>query len=477
MHEVYNKCINREVYLQMKIKKNCTNIIKFLMTLMIVLSLSYIFWITWYGYYRNMVVRPFYQKGALLFTVVYIIIYMLFSRIYGGHKIGYFKVTEIIYSQSLSIVFTNIITYMQLSLIAKDLVNPLMLIIMTLVDILAVIIWSFISNKLYFSINPPIKMLMIYRNESVSSLLLKMNGHKESYQICSAISIEEGLKVILKEIDKYEGIVLCDISSDMRNDIVKYCFKKSVRIYMTPKISDIIIQSSEKLHIFDTPLLLCKNQGLTYEQRVLKRAIDIVVSSVAIILLLPSMFVVAVLIKIYDGGPIIFKQKRLTINNQVFEIYKFRSMVVNAEKNGEARLACKNDDRITPIGKIIRKIRFDELPQLFNILKGDMSIVGPRPERPEIAEKYIEIMPEFEFRTKVKAGLTGYAQIMGKYNTIPYDKLKLDLIYIGNYTIYMDIKLMIMTVKILFMPASTEGVNDGELLPELIAFGKENSNS
>lgn len=242
---------------------------------------------------------------------------------------------------------------------------------------------------------------------------------------------------------------------------------------MTPKISDIIIQSSNKLHIFDTPLILCKNQGLTYEQKLFKRIFDISISLFALILLSPIMIFVAALIKFYDGGPIIFKQKRLTVDNRVFDVYKFRSMIVDAELDGKARLASQNDSRITPVGKVIRKLRLDELPQLFNILIGDMSIVGPRPERPEIAEQYIKIMPEFEYRTKVKAGLTGYAQVNGKYNTAPYDKLKLDLMYIGNYSILMDIKLILMTVKILFMPESTEGIIDGESLPEMIAYDKD----
>jgi exopolysaccharide biosynthesis polyprenyl glycosylphosphotransferase len=457
----------------MKRKRNSTGTIMFMMSSVIVIVLAYIFWITWNDFYRKMVVDPFYEKGSLLLTLVYIIIYFLFSQIYGGHKIGYLKAADIVYSQSLSIILTNFITYMQLSLLAKKLVNPFALIIMLIIEIMVVVIWTLICNKIYYSIYPPINMLMIYSNENVISLMTKMKGHKDKYWISSTINISEGLKVVQTEIDKYEAVVICDLDSSDRNKIVKYCFKKSIMIYLTPKISDIIIQSADKLHILDTPLLLCKNQGLTFEQKLFKRATDIIISSIAIFLTLPFMIIVAAAIKIYDKGPIIFKQKRLTLNNRVFEIYKFRSMIVNAEKSGEARLASQNDDRITPVGKIIRKIRFDELPQLFNILKGDMSIVGPRPERPEIAELYIEVMPEFEFRTKVKAGLTGFAQVMGKYNTTPYDKLKLDLMYIGNYSMFLDLKMIIMTFKILFMSESTEGIGNGELLPELLALDKD----
>lgn len=459
----------------MKKNRNYNGILTFAMSLSIVLIFSYAFWVTWNQIYRNMVIEPFYEKGALLLTVVYIIIYLLFSQIYSAHKIGYLKVTDIIYSQILSLIFTNFITYMQLSLIAKKLVNPLALIIMTGVEFLLVLGWALICNSLYYNIYPPMKMLMVYKNNNVVTLMSKIKEHNDKYNIDSAINMNESIDAVYGEIDKYESVILCDLDSSERNKIVKYCFKKSIRIYITPKISDIIIQSSDKVHIIDTPLLLCKNTGLTFEQKILKRMIDIAISIFAILVSSPFMLAVAIAIKIYDGGPVIYKQKRLTINNKVFEIYKFRSMVTNAEKSGQARLASQNDERITPVGKIIRKTRLDELPQLFNILKGNMSLVGPRPERPEIVKQYIEFMPEFEYRTKVKAGLTGFAQIMGKYNTTPYDKLKLDLMYIGNYSIFLDFKMILMTFKILLKSESTEGVNEGELLPELLACDEDKS--
>ena len=213
-------------------------------------------------------------------------------------------------------------------------------------------------------------------------------------------------------------------------------------------------------------MLLLRNRGLSIENRFAKRTIDLILSLLAIIVTSPIMIIVALLIKMYDGGPALFKQKRLTIDGKIFDVYKFRSMIVDAEKDGVARLASKNDNRITPIGKFIRKVRLDELPQLLNILKGDMSIVGPRPERPEIAEEYGKVMPEFSYRLKVKAGLTGYAQILGKYNTTPKDKLLLDLMYIEKYSLFLDFKLMLMTIKILFMSESTEGVDEGNILPE-----------
>ena len=169
-------------------------------------------------------------------------------------------------------------------------------------------------------------------------------------------------------------------------------------------------------------------------------------------MLSPIMLVTAVAIKICDGGSVFYKQKRLTVGGKEFYVYKFRSMIADAEKDGVARLAEANDDRVTPVGKVIRRFRIDEFPQLINILKGEMSLVGPRPERPELTDEYDKEMPEFKFRLKVKAGLTGYAQVMGKYDTTPYDKLKMDLMYIEKYSVLLDMKIILMTVKTMFFP-------------------------
>ena len=290
-----------------------------------------------------------------------------------------------------------------------------------------------------------------------------MNCRSDRYQIKNIVHIDAGLEQIKQMIPSYDAVVICDVPSSIRNLILKYCYGKGIRVYMTPKISDILVRSAEDMTLFDTPLIMARNGQISIEQAFLKRILDIIIAGttvgrVRVMTNDRGKQVKEAAIKLQDGGPVIYRQRRLTLNGHVFYVYKFRSMTMDAEKDGIARLACIDDNRITPIGAIIRKIRFDELPQLFNILKGDMSIVGPRPERPEIAEQYEKEMPEFHYRLRVKAGLTGYAQIFGKYNTTPYDKLKLDLHYIQNYSFMLDIKLIIQTVKILFMKDSTEGV-------------------
>ena len=201
------------------------------------------------------------------------------------------------------------------------------------------------------------------------------------------MNIKEGYDAVIREVGKYDAVVLWDIHTMDRNVLLKYCFEKDIRCYSIPKLSDILLRNSDDIHLFDTTLLLSRNRRLTAEQLFVKRAMDIVFSLIGLVLASPVMLIIAALIKAYDGGPVFYKQPRLTRDKKVFYILKFRSMKVESEVSG-ARLACKEDDRITPVGRVIRNIHFDELPQIFNILKGDMSLVGPRPERPEIAEQY-----------------------------------------------------------------------------------------
>ncbi len=265
-------------------------------------------------------------------------------------------------------------------------------------------------------------------------------------------------------IDRYEGVILCEMPGQLRNDILKYCFAKKVRVYVAPKISDIIIRGAEEIRLFDTPLLLCRNKGLSPEQRIIKRLFDLMFAVIIGAVSLPFALIIAVCIKIEDRGPVLYKQKRLTMDDKEFYVLKFRSMVQNAEKHGP-QLATEDDSRITNVGRFLRKCRLDEIPQLLNILKGDMSVVGPRPERPELAYEYEQEMPEFDFRLRVKAGLTGYAQVTGLYDTTPYDKLKMDMMYIEQYSLLLDLRIIMMTIKTVIFPGeSNEEARQHELL-------------
>lgn len=446
----------------MKSYEQYKRIIRLLAAMAILALEMSIYWIAWIAYFSEKAGTPFFKKGDWLMLAVYGILLLFFSCMYGGLRIGYLEKGNVLYSQILSITLVNMITYLQIALLAKKFLSVVPFFFMFICDVVVICIWTILANRIFQNLFPPRRLLLIYGNRPSLTLMTKMEGRKDRYEICEVMHIDEGQSVILPKIDAYDGVIICDVPSSQRNAVLKYCYGKSVRVYMTPKISEILTRSAEEIHLFDTPLLLVRSGHLTIEQQFMKRGIDIILSMLTLVVTSPFIVLTALAIKCCDGGPVLYKQQRLTMGGKRFYIYKFRSMYIDAEKDGVARLSSVGDDRITPVGRIIRKVRLDELPQLFNIIRGEMSIVGPRPERPEIAEQYKKEMPEFDYRLKVKAGLTGYAQIYGKYNTTPYDKLKLDLSYIQNYSIMLDIKLMIMTVKILFLKESTEGIVSGQ---------------
>lgn len=437
--------------------------IMFLISLLLLIAIAALFGVVWYRAYADVIVQPFFRKGNWLVIGVYALLLYIFTRLYGGYRIGYLKRAEVIYSAILSTLLVNAITYLQISLIGRHFMDLRPLAMMSVCDIGVIVLWAVIADKAYRKIFPPHRMLLVYGSRSAEKLIYKMNTRVDKYDICQAINISEGLEQVFSCIDQFEAVVICDVKAKTRNQILKYCYARSIRTYLTPKVSDTIIRGADVIHLFDTPLLLCHCQGLTFEQRFAKRVLDMSVSLIVLLLLWPFMLLIAAAIRIYDGGPVFYKQTRLTLEGKLFQLYKFRSMCVNAERESGPRLAQRDDNRITPVGNFLRRFRLDELPQLINILKGDMSLVGPRPERPEFAEMLEQDMPEFSFRLKVKAGLTGYAQVMGKYNTSAYDKLKLDLMYIEQYSLLLDLKLLLMTVKILFLPGSTEGVEADHL--------------
>lgn len=421
----------------------------------------------WYKVYNDIMQsgmwRSFHRKGFWLLAAVYFILLLFFTATYGGLKVGYLKPMDVFLSQVISLLCTNIVSYFQISLLSLGLVTPYPLMLMMLGQIVVSALWTYISHKLYQRFFPPKNLLFISGERPTLDILKKFETRRDKYKIMKCAAESEGLEALEREIVTcYDGVVLWDINTALRNKLLKFCYSKGIRVYMMPKIPDIMIKGSDQLHLFDTPILLTREYAMTIEQRVVKRLIDIVCSVLLMILASPFMLVTAIAIKLYDGGPVLYKQIRCTRDMREFRILKFRSMRTDAEKDGIARLASKNDSRITPVGRLIRKVRIDELPQLFNILKGEMSFIGPRPERPEIIRQYQEEMPEFTFRTKVKAGLAGYAQVYGKYNTTPYDKLKLDLFYIENYSVWLDLKLMLLTLKILFQAESTEGVEGNQ---------------
>ncbi|MBQ1993968.1 MAG: sugar transferase [Lachnospiraceae bacterium] len=450
--------------------------ILFFVSLINIIMMSAVFAYAWYSYYMDTMYNyTFYRKGNYVVIALYGIILFFFSHMYGGLKIGQLRRVEVMLSQYLSLFLANGVMYIVISLLAFGFVNPMLLIAMFLIQMIVSTVWNYIAIYFYNRIFQPWKILLIYGEYPAADLVYKVEARRDKYAIYDAINISEGMDAIAEKVKDFQAVIIGDISAVERNDVLKYCYKNKIRAYIVPKISDIILMGADKIHVFDTPFLLSRGYTLSFDQRLIKRAMDIIIASILTIITSPILIVTALAIKLYDKGPVFYKQVRYTKGDKEFEIYKFRSMIVNAESDGVAQLAKENDDRITPVGRFIRATRIDELPQLFNILKGDMSFVGPRPERPEIAKEYCEQIPEFSFRTRVKAGLTGYAQVYGKYNTTPYDKLKLDLFYIANYSLWTDIKLMMMTVKIVLKKEATEGVDENQTTAAAVSVEESES--
>lgn len=405
----------------------------------------------------------------------FIVVGLLFVSIYGKYDVGRRKSKPIIYSISLATVFTDIITYLQLmimntitpSVYAFRLVSLGALFLAIVVQILIIIIFTYLGNALFFRIHKPEKCFIVTSSQkSLDEIVRGINKYKKQYKIDGVFNYKD--RELLSKLEKADTVFLYDIPMRQRSEIVNYCYKNRKNIYFNPEVEDIVEMSSEYYLLDDISMLNHNIKGLTMEQRIIKRSMDILLALFIGIISSPVWIVSAIAIKAYDGGSILFKQNRATINGTVFKVYKFRTMKENVINHS----VTEDDDRITAPGRILRKIRMDEIPQLLNILKGDMSFVGPRPEMIENVKSYTEELPEFRYRLRVKAGLTGYAQIAGKYNTTPKDKLMMDMMYIENYSVFKDIQLLFQTAIVLLKSDSTEafkvkGESEGLVFPEV----------
>lgn len=451
-------------------------IVLYIMKLFIIGLFSGGLYIAWLNYYNPFIPTPFYRLGNYLMGVLIVAIYVAFVKVYGGFLVGTSPVGDLIFSQIIAAGFLQGICYVIFSLLSYRLLSVWPFVITFIVYSVVGALWCILADFLYFRIHRPKRTVVVFGNVDSYLSLKGIRSMDKRFTVLKTFNSDKtNLKDLFKQINSVDAVFLCGVPSDYRNEVVKYCIAKGKVAYVKPKISDTIIRGGRTIQLLNVPVYRCRRSDATLIYVLVKRFFDILLSLIAIIISAPFTIGTAIAIKLYDGGPALYKQTRLTTNGKKFEVLKFRSMIQDAEKDGVARLASEGDSRITPVGKFIRATRLDELPQLFNILKGDMSFVGPRPERPEIAEQYEKDMPEFALRLQVKAGLTGYAQVYGKYNTPPYDKVQMDLMYIANQSLLEDLRLMLMTFKIMFMPTSTEGVDASQTTAKRIAEETEDN--
>ncbi|MFL0268930.1 sugar transferase [Candidatus Clostridium radicumherbarum] len=404
-------------------------------------------------------INNFDLSSFLYIYLLMIFSYIIFMYVFGIDDILKKDIGEIIYSISLTVICLIITTSFIAFFLQLYSYPRTVILISSIPQFISLSIWRYIVWKIIRK-KHGIKDCLIVGNTSVEELTQKITiKQKDLYKIKYLCSDKS--QNIMKYVNDVKVVfITSDVSYSTRYKILNKCIPEGKSVYIIPNSYEVMLLNSKLNRADDTPLLNLNSIGLTIEQRVMKRILDIIVSSIGLLITSPIMLIVAIAIKLSDGGHVFYGQERVTIRKKTFKVLKFRTMVINAEKQTGPVLAGENDPRITKIGRILRATRLDELPQFFNILKGDMSVVGPRPERPFFVEKFENQIEDYKYRTLVKAGLTGFAQIYGKYNTTAVDKAKYDLMYIKNYSIFLDLKLLLLTVKIMFIKDSTEGVKD-----------------
>ena len=432
------------------------------------------FLISWIKCYSTVVIQTFPEKSNLVIALVYTALYILFTNIYEAFAVELQRKMELAFSQMLSALFADGVSYILFCILAERLVAVLPLLIVTAVQTAIILLWVVTAKNWYKNRVPLKNVVVVYDGKSEVQRVYKELLHSSIFNILDIIKLESLRKYETDILSGADTIFICCERSSDRDELVGYCIRNNVGILFIPTVDDMLMNSAEHVHIFHMPVMNIHLGQDSFLYQFVKRTADIIVSALALIILSPLMLLTALIIKLSDGGPCIYKQRRLTIDGKEFNLLKFRSMRVDAEADGIARLSTgDSDERVTPFGRFLRRYRLDELPQLINILAGSMSIVGPRPERPEIAAEYEKAFPEFRLRTMVKAGITGYAQIYGSYSTPPKDKLQLDLMYISRQGIIEDLRIMFATIKVLFIKESTVGVSEGQVTAMTIGESEE----
>ena len=436
---------------------------KYLNTLLVVVPFA----VSWFMYYEPITMTTESKQVSILVLATHFIVFYWLCHLMDGFRPSTAQLDELVFNQIISAAMTNLVSLVEIWMLSIHFPYLLPGILSFLAQCLIIPIICKYNFYSYYYLHKPLKTMIIKGVRRGAENLTSEKELQERFNIVSVMDIGDVLKDIDNLLKDMQVIFLFGVHSHERNIILKECTYRNIQLYIIPRVGDVVMSGTEEMHLLHLPILRSKRYNPTVEYRAVKRLVDILFSLLGLAVLSPIFLITAIAVKI-DGGPVFYKQMRLTRDGKKFKIIKFRSMCVDAEKySGAVLSAGQNDPRITKVGRVIRAFRIDELPQLINILRGDMTIVGPRPERPEIAEEYEKMLPEFALRLQAKAGLTGYAQVYGKYNSSPYDKLLMDLIYIAHPSLVQDLKIVLKTIKTLFDKESTEGVEQqGQSLAE-----------
>jgi exopolysaccharide biosynthesis polyprenyl glycosylphosphotransferase len=291
------------------------------------------------------------------------------------------------------------------------------------------------------------------------------NSKNQRHVITKAV-LDNFYNNIKLHMDSVDIVYLADhIEEDEKIKIYELLIRNQKKLFLNTSFENLVLVNPNIMSIEDESIIEASNFQIKPEDDMIKRLVDFIASLVLLILASPIMLITAILVKLTSKGPVFYKQVRITKGQKEFNILKFRTMAATAEKDSGPVLATANDVRVTAIGKYLRSLRIDELPQLLNVLRGDMALVGPRPERPFFVDQFKEQNPYYYLRHNVRAGITGYAQVYGKYATDFNSKLNFDLVYIKKYSFVLDVKILLQTIKTLFDKVSSQGVDEVEIMP------------
>lgn len=398
------------------------------------------------------------SRTAAVTGLTYISMKLLLSRIYGIYDIGVRKSRPIVLSLTVCSVITDILAFVMLVIMninetTGNKLYPyfgwdvLRLIIIMIIQYLLILAFTYGGNALYFAVTPPERCVIIADDsEQARAVANDIAKYAKQYQLCKLLKWTS--PELYEKIESADTIFSAGGTPEQLSDMMYYCFKMRKNYYRSMGVTNLLSMTSTPFQIDDRSYVKSGTKQITMGQRIAKRLFDIIVSAIGLIITSPIMLITALCIWIEDGGEVIFKQNRVTINQRIFTMYKFRSM----KKSADDSMVVDDDDRITKVGRVIRKFRIDELPQLVNVIKGDMSIVGPRAEMASRVYLNTEDLPDYVYRYRMKGGITGYAQIYGKYNTSAYDKLMMDLTYMQTFSLWSDFKIFCQTISVLLTP-------------------------
>lgn len=414
-----------------------------------------------YNYYVGIKfsnIKPYFEIMPLVAVTAFV-----FFSVYGVFKCGEKPFIDTILSVILSSFFINLSSIAMIFFVKGFDIPGITFLIAFAFHIVFLLLWKIVVFKTYPIFNKPKEVAIIGVGEETLEVAIKtLEKGLNKLKVKHLINVEKS--VYNEQIKDVDAVIISpELSNIQKEEILTECMSLNKTVYIIPELFEIAMFNAKMTQFDDLPVFCVDKLGLSIEQLIIKRIFDIVVSLICIVISLPIMILTYLVIKLYDGGPAIFSQERITLRNKEFKLYKFRTMVINAEQMTGPVLASEKDPRITAVGSLLRATRIDELPQLFNVLKGEMSIIGPRPERKFFIDQFTKDIPNFEYRLAVKAGITGLAQVMGKYTTNPRDKLRYDLLYIKNYSLLMDLKIFMQTIKIMFMKAAAKGISEDKL--------------